>query len=247
MFHVFARGNDKRLIYRDDVDRHTYLRMLRATAKQRRWRMFAYCLMENHVHLLVETPEANLGQGIQRLHSLYAREFNSRHRRSGHLFQGRYGAVPIKTDGQLWTVAMYIAMNPVTAGLCAEPEEWRWSSHSAVMSGSAHDWLNVPRLVSYFGNTAAIQGAATPRCFAARSPIAPRGPGTPRSSRSEAAQRWMPARVMRCRVRARFVPRRPAQGCGPFAHGCQPSVPYWLRRKAFSSPRCSPHAYRVGP
>jgi putative transposase len=151
VFHVFARGNDKRLIYRDDVDRRMYLRMLRGTVK-RRWRLLAYCLMENHVHLLVETPVANLGAGMQRMHSLYAREFNTRHGRSGHVFQGRYGAVRIKTDEQLWTVAAYVARNPVEAGLCVRPDEWPWSSHAAAVTGEAPDWIDVSRLLSYFGS-----------------------------------------------------------------------------------------------
>jgi putative transposase len=152
VFHVFARGNDKRLIYRDDVDRRVYLTMLRGTVRQRRWRLLSYCLMENHVHLLVETPEANLGDGMQRLHSLYASEFNKRHRRSGHVFQGRYGAVRIKTDEQLWTVAAYIATNPVRAGLCDTPADWRWSSHSAALEAEGPDWIDVPRLLTYFGS-----------------------------------------------------------------------------------------------
>lgn len=152
MFHVYARGNDKRLIYRDDVDRRMYLRMLRGTVKQRRWRLLAYCLMENHVHLLVETPDPNLGAGMQRMHGLYAREFNARHRRSGHVFQGRYGAVRITTDEQFWMVAAYVAMNPVEAGLCARPDEWPWSSHSAAVAGDAPPWIDVARLLSYFAS-----------------------------------------------------------------------------------------------
>ncbi len=156
MFHVFARGNDKGLIYRDDLDRTTYLRMLRGTIKQFRWRLLAYCLMDNHVHLLIETPEANLGAGMQRMHGLYAREFNSRHRRSGHLFQGRYGSVRIKTDEQLWAVAVYIAMNPVEAGLCRVPEAWPWSSHSMALSGAAPEWVAVTHLLGYF---AAAEGS----------------------------------------------------------------------------------------
>ena len=147
MFHVFARGNDRRLIYRDDADREMYLRMLRGTVKQQRWRLLAYCLMENHVHLVVETPQANLAVGMQRMHSLYAREFNARHRRSGHVFQGRYGAVPIKTDEQLAATAVYVAMNPVEAGLCTSPDEWPWSSRAAVSAGQRPDWIDVTRLV----------------------------------------------------------------------------------------------------
>ena len=148
--HVYARGNSGRPIYRDDVDRQTYLRMLIRVIGRMRWRLLSYCLMDNHVHLLIETPEANLGRGIQRMHGLYAREFNTRHRRAGHLFQGRYGAVRIKTDEQLWTVAVYVAMNPVEAGLCATPDEWPWSSHSATLAATAPEWIDVRRLLSYF-------------------------------------------------------------------------------------------------
>jgi putative transposase len=151
VFHVFARGNDKRLIYRDDVDRRTYLRMLRGTVRQQRWRLLAFCLMENHVHLLLETPGANLAAGMQRLHSLYAREFNRRHRRSGHVFQGRYGAVQVTTDEQLWTAARYIVVNPVKAGLCERPLEWRWGSHAAVLGPEPPRWIHHSRLLEYFG------------------------------------------------------------------------------------------------
>ena len=150
LFHVFARGNNKRLIYRDDYDRGTYLRILRGTVRHFRWRFLAYCLMDNHVHLLIETREANLGVGMRRLHGSYAQRFNSRHGTSGHLFQGRYGSVRIKTDEQLWTVAVYIAMNPVEAGLCRHPDDWPWSSHSMILSDTAPDWIDVPHLLDCF-------------------------------------------------------------------------------------------------
>jgi len=150
VFHVFARGNDQRLIYRDDADRRAYLRMLRGTVKLNRWRLLAFCLMDNHVHLLVETPTPNLGIGIQRLHSLYAREFNARYGRSGHVFQGRYGAVRVTTDAQLWTVVRYLALNPVEAGLCARPRDWQWSSYGATLASGSPSWLDATRLLSYF-------------------------------------------------------------------------------------------------
>ena len=150
IFHVYARGNDKRLIYRDDFDRDAYLRLLAGTVRRHRWRLLAFCLMENHVHLLIETPEANLGAGMQRLHSDYAHQFNLRHGRSGHVFQGRYGAVRVKSDEQLWAVAAYVAMNPVEAGLCDEPEEWCWGSHAAALSGHVPAWLDIEGLFGYF-------------------------------------------------------------------------------------------------
>jgi putative transposase len=104
IFHVYARGNAKQAVYLDDADRVTYLRLLDMAIRKRSWRCLAYCLMENHVHLLLETPNANLAAGMQWLHGLYARTFNERHGRVGHLFQGRYGAVRVRSDAQLWGV-----------------------------------------------------------------------------------------------------------------------------------------------
>jgi putative transposase len=149
-FHVFARGNDKRVIYRDDGDRRMYLRILRSTVGHCRWRLLAYCLMNNHVHLLLETREPNLGAGMGRLHGSYAQRFNLRHGSSGHVFQGRFGAERINTDEQLWTAAVYIAMNPVEAGLCRRPDDWPWSSHSMTLSGTAPDWIDTTHLLKYF-------------------------------------------------------------------------------------------------
>ena len=129
----------------------TYLRFLAGDGDgEFRWRLLAYCLMPNHVHLLIETPLANLGVGMQWLHGLYAREFNDRHGRSGHVFQGRYGAVRAERDEQLWGAAAYIAMNPVEAGLCKDPEEWPWGSHRAIARGGGPRWLDVDRLLGHF-------------------------------------------------------------------------------------------------
>jgi putative transposase len=149
--HVFARGNDRRDIYLDDVDRRIYLGILGRVTRRQRWRCLSYCLMPNHVHLLVETPHANLGAGMQRLHGDYAHIFNERHGRSGHVFQGRYGSVLITSDEQLWTAVAYVALNPVGAGLCSAPEKWPWSSHAAMLDGrAAPRWLDAAHLLSYF-------------------------------------------------------------------------------------------------
>lgn len=150
IFHVFARGNRRQQIYLDDADRRRYLRMLGSVVTQYHWRCLAYCLMENHVHLLLETPQANLAVGMQWLHGLYAQTFNERHGRSGHLFQGRYGSVRVKTDAQLWQLVRYLAINPVKAGLCERPGDWRWSSNGAVIRSGAPRWLDHPRLLRYF-------------------------------------------------------------------------------------------------
>ena len=103
--------------------------------------------MSNHLHMLIETPKPNLSQGMQRFHGDYAQRFNRRHQRSGHLFQGRYNAVGVKDDAQLWTTVRYIVNNPVEAGLCDAPEAWPWSSHAAVIEGTAPRWLDAARLL----------------------------------------------------------------------------------------------------
>jgi putative transposase len=149
--HVFARGNAKQAIYLDDADRGRYLVLLGKAVRRQRWRCLAYCLMDNHVHLLVETPAPNLGRGMQWLHSLYAQTFNQRHSRSGHVFQGRFGAVRVTSDAQLLMAARYVARNPVEAGLCSEPEEWPWSSHATAVSQRGPAWLDTSRLLEFFG------------------------------------------------------------------------------------------------
>jgi putative transposase len=152
VWHVYARGNRQQETFLGDDDRRLYLKLLGRTVKWQRWLCLAYCLMDNHVHLLLETPETNLGAGIQRLHGTYAQAFNKRHGRSGHLFQGRYGAKRIETDEQLWVTARYIARNPVEAGLCAAPVGGAWTTHAATVGACAAPvWLDVARLRGYFG------------------------------------------------------------------------------------------------
>jgi putative transposase len=152
IYHVFARGNNRGRIYLDDTDRQFYLWRLELIVGQLRWRVLSYCLMDNHVHLLVETPEANLSEGMRLLHGGYAQTFNVRHDRVGHVFQGRYGATPMRSDAQVCAAAAYIARNPVTASLCDEPEQWRWSSLGPVIAESEPDWLDAHRLLRFFAS-----------------------------------------------------------------------------------------------
>lgn len=147
--HVWARGNDRQDIFRDTADRQDYLRLLGLTVLRKRWRCLAYCLMDNHVHLLLETQDANLAAGMQWLHGVYASTINDRRLRSGHIFQGRYGSKPVTDDEQLWTAIAYIVHNPVRAGLCEKPGDWRWSSHAAIVRGPAPRWLDRERLLEH--------------------------------------------------------------------------------------------------
>lgn len=146
---MFARGNNRRRIFLDDRDRLLYLALLGRVVRWKRWLCLAYCLLDNHIHLLVETPEPNLGSGMQLLHGLYGLHHNRRHQTSGHVFQGRYGSKRVTADEQLWTVVRYIARNPVEAGVCGRAEDWRWGSHAATAAGTPPAWLDLDRLHWY--------------------------------------------------------------------------------------------------
>jgi putative transposase len=150
IYHVYSRGNDGQPIYRDDADRVCYLEILERVIEKTGWRCLSYCLMDNHVHQLFETPTRNLGSGMRRLLGDYGRRFNDRHNRSGHVFQGRYGAKRMKSEAQLWATIAYIVRNPVEAGLCGYPEQWRWSSHGWVAAADPPAWLDVERMLWHF-------------------------------------------------------------------------------------------------
>jgi putative transposase len=149
--HVFARGNRRQLVFLNDGDRRIYLAMLRSVVERCRWMSLAYCLMDNHLHLLIETPDPNLGDGMRRLHGAYAQTFNRRHGCVGHLFQGRYGAERVTSDAQLVTTLRYIALNPVAAGLCEDARDWRWSSYALLVRGLTPPWVDGARLRAYLG------------------------------------------------------------------------------------------------
>jgi putative transposase len=156
--HVYARGNDGQRIFRNHRDRTDYLAILGRVIERMHWHCLAYCLMDNHVHLLVETEAANLGRGIQRLHGLYAQTFNDRHQRTGHVFQGRFGSNPVASDAQLWATIAYLARNPVEAGLCESPDGWPWSSHGSVLRGTQPDWFEETRLLRCFEGVGGTPG-----------------------------------------------------------------------------------------
>ena len=153
LYHVTARGNEQRDIFRDDDDRHRFLRLLGETATRFGWNLIAWVLMSNHYHLEVETPEANLSRGMHWLNGRYAQWFNRKHKRVGHLFQGRFKGLLIEKESYLLEVARYIVLNPVRANMVARPEEWRWSSYRATAGlEEALPGLACPTLIGLFGN-----------------------------------------------------------------------------------------------
>lgn len=151
VYHVVSRGNARAAIFLDDADRARFLDVLAAVRGSYSWRILAYCLMQNHYHLLAQTLEPNLAAGMRQLNGVYAQAFNRRHDRVGHLLQGRYGARLIQTDDHLLTAVRYIVRNPVRAGLCASPAGWRFSSHRATLGDEPSPALDVDELLSYFG------------------------------------------------------------------------------------------------
>lgn len=131
VYHITSRGNDKKDIFRADRDREDFLNILRDVISRYNWLCHAYCLMNNHYHLLVETPDGNLSIGMRQLNGVYTQRFNKRQGRIGHLFQGRYKAVVVQKDSHLLEACRYVALNPVRAGMVKIPDEWVWSSYLA--------------------------------------------------------------------------------------------------------------------
>jgi putative transposase len=153
IYHVVARGNERKAIYRDSADRERFLEILSLTVERYRWLALAYCLMSNHYHLLVETPRANLSAGMRQLNGVYAQAFNRRHRRSGHLFQGRYAARLVQADEHLLSVVRYIIRNPLRARVCSRLDDWPWSSHAATTGARPPGFLATARLLSFLGES----------------------------------------------------------------------------------------------
>jgi putative transposase len=131
LYHVTTRGNWKRRIYLDDRDRELFLSLLAQVVERYGWVCHAYCLMDNHYHLLVQTPDGNLADGMRALNGRYARAFLQRHAKTGHLFGRRYHPVLIERQEHLLEVVRYVVLNRVRARLCSAAEDWPWSSYHA--------------------------------------------------------------------------------------------------------------------
>jgi putative transposase len=127
--HITARGNRRTTLFHDERDYLRFLRHLATAVERFGWFCHSLCLLPNHYHLLIETPEPNLGRGMLVINGSYARYVNWRYKLDGHAFQGPYDAEAVLDDGHLFATCRYIARNPVEAGLCDHPADWRWSSY----------------------------------------------------------------------------------------------------------------------
>ena len=128
LYHLTARGNARAAIFLNDLDRGEFLSILGDIVERYNWICHAYCLMDNHYHLLIETPDGNLSAGMRQLNGIYTQKFNRRHGRVGHVFQGRFKSIIVEKDSYLLELCRYIVLNPVRAGIVKHLEDYPWSS-----------------------------------------------------------------------------------------------------------------------
>ncbi|MDT8442343.1 MAG: transposase [Desulfuromonadales bacterium] len=147
VYHVTSRGNASAAIFSDDGDRALFLATLGQVVERFNWLCHAYCLMDNHYHLLIETPEGNLSAGMRQLNGVYTQAFNRVHERDGHIFKGRFKAVLVEKQSHLLELCRYVVLNPVRAGMVAQAEDYCWSSYRPTAGQSARpglltvDWI----------------------------------------------------------------------------------------------------------
>jgi len=151
VYHITSRGNEKKAVFKDDRDRENFLNTLQHTNKRYNWLCHAYCLMTNHYHLLIETPDGNLSLGMRQLNGVYTQLFNKRHNRTGHLFQGRFKGILIQKDSHLLEVCRYVVLNPLRARMVENLDQWRWSSYRATAGKEkAHPALTTDWVLGQF-------------------------------------------------------------------------------------------------
>lgn len=151
LYHVTSRGDRQAAIYRDDTDRRVWLSVLDLVCKRYNFVVLGFCQMTNHYHLVVETIEGNLAQGMRVLNGTYSQYFNRRHQVVGHLFQGRCKAILVQRDPYLLELTRYVILNPLRAGMVTTPDAWRWSSHGYLTGTlSAPSWFDGDAILRQF-------------------------------------------------------------------------------------------------
>lgn len=153
VYHVTSRGNALTSIFLNNKDRNNFLSIFGKVIERYSWKCYSYCLMNNHYHLLIETPNGNLSTGMRQLNGVYTQYFNRIHHSAGHLFQGRYKSFLIDKDNYAIVLSAYISLNPVRARIVGNPGEWEWSSYRALVGLSEKpEWLDTDFVTEYFGN-----------------------------------------------------------------------------------------------
>jgi len=158
VYHVTARGNKRADIFLDDSDRQTFLQLLEQAGERYKLHLFAFCLMSNHYHLFLRTPQANLSQAMHWLNVTYTVRFNRRHRTDGHLLQGRFKAVLITDENHWQHLSVYLHLNPVRAGLVKDPADYFWSSFREYTRPRPRFlWLQSRAILGSYGGTESQQ------------------------------------------------------------------------------------------
>jgi REP element-mobilizing transposase RayT len=157
LYHVTARGNARQDIFLNDEDRQQFLGMLARVVSRFHLLLHAYCLMDNHFHLVVETLEGNLSKAMRQLNGVYTQAFNRRHGRVGHVLQGRFKAIIVDRDSYLLELCRYVVLNPVRAKAARKPDSYQWSSYRATAGlASAPPFLTVDWVLAQFGRQRAV-------------------------------------------------------------------------------------------
>ncbi|MEQ8175465.1 MAG: transposase [Syntrophomonadaceae bacterium] len=138
IYHIMLRGNERKPVFADDQDKRKFIKIIDIKRCELNFSLYAYCLMDNHVHLLIDTKEHHISVIMRGVATRYATYYNWKHDRVGHVFQDRYKSEPVENERYLLAVVRYIHNNPVQAGLANTPEDYEWSSYLAYLSNSAH-------------------------------------------------------------------------------------------------------------
>jgi putative transposase len=152
LYHIITRGNARAKVFLDETDFAAFLELSGSSVRRFGWICHAYCVLDNHYHLVIETPRPNLPVGMRQLNGVYAQRFNRRHDRCGHVFQARYRSILVEKEAYLLDLCRYVVLNPVRAGICDEPAAYRWSSYRA-SAGLARPepWLTSDWVLGHFG------------------------------------------------------------------------------------------------
>ena len=222
LYHVMSRGNDRRAIVRDDADRQRRLDWLERTVQTYGWRLHAFALMTNHEHLFLETPEPNLSAGMHLLNSSYTGYFNLRHRRAGHLFQGRFKAHLVEEEGYFTEISRYIHLNPVRASWSSGPNNGNGAVMPAIaVQGRQGSGLRTSVCWASSAVRGRKHGVATAVSFRRAWPNRP-----PRRGRMPWAACWWVPNRSRSAYGDCWATARPTKRC-PSCNGCGRG-PRWI-------------------
>ena len=151
LYHVTSRGDRREHIYDNDGDRERWIENLGNVCDRYNWRCHAYCLMDNHYHIVIETAEANLSKGMRQLNGVYTQYYNRKHGRVGHVFQGRYKGILVERDEYLLELARYVVLNPVRANRVRNVIDWKWSNyHAMIGEAPVQHWLEIDWVLGQF-------------------------------------------------------------------------------------------------